>query len=249
MATKKGGALVDKRFDGVEEDAAKLIKEIKEHPSSWDDAYRAALAKNLFCKFVHDAALEDVLCQLVAERINAEFRFEGDDELSIEWYQEEDEKRRNELIFAQDACCNEIEQSKESLEQATERSKAAKAAIDEGNSRLRFLARELKRPFVSPLAPAPSRQRELPIGDGEEWRAVPLAEVLAGDMALKAAVLEKLGNINLGKYAEEAQKSGVGDKPKKLTRKQWDRVEALVQEWHAKQNDFSREDDEECDEE
>ena len=145
--------------------------------------------------------------------------------------------RTLELIEAQQETCQEIEQAKESLEAANDRKKACQSAIDEWHSRLRNLAKELKKPYVYPLPPAPSRQRELPLGDGEEWRLVPLSEVLKDEVAIKATVLEKLGNITLGKYAEEAQKFGLGDKPKKLTRKQWDKVEAIVQRWHEEQHE------------
>jgi hypothetical protein len=102
---------------------------------------------------------------------------------------------------------------------------------------LRLLARELRKPFVFNLPSPPSRQRELPLADGEEWRSVKLAEAIAGDVPLKSVVLEKLGDITLGKYAEEVRQFGLGDKPKKLTRKQWDKVEAAVQDWHAQQAD------------
>ena len=65
---------------------------------------------------------------------------------------------------------------------------------------------------------------------------MPLSEVLTGrDAALKAVALEKLGAVTLGQYADLAQQFGTGEKPKKLTRKQWDRIEAIVQEWHAEQ--------------
>lgn len=219
---------INKEVNGF---AQELIKAIKTHESSWDDSYRQALARNLYCKWMGEKR-EDVVAQLVAEAINREFGFAGDQEISVEWFETQATIRRDELITAQETCCNEIERSKESLETATERKKAAQAAIDEGNSRLRWLARELKKPFISELPPAPNRQRELPLGDGEEWRAVPLADVLVSDLALKATVIEKLGNINLGQYAEAARTYGMIEKPKKLTRKQWDRVEAIVQKWH-----------------
>jgi hypothetical protein len=44
--------------------------------------------------------------------------------------------------------------------------------------------------------------------------------------------MEKLGNVTLEKYAELAERHGQGDKPKKLTRKQWDKIEAHVQAFH-----------------
>jgi hypothetical protein len=175
------------------------------------------------------------LAQSVARAVSEEFGYEDDDEITVEWCDDQAESRRNELIESQDACCNEIEEEKASLEAATERAKSAKASIEEAHSRLRFLSRELRKPFVFPLPTPPSRQRELPLGDGEEWRAVPLSDVLASDVALKSVAVEKLGNINLGQYAEAAASFGAGDKPKKLTRKQWDRIEAIVQEWHSLQ--------------
>ena len=195
------------------------------------------MAKHVYSKYMRESAPEDTLAQLVAERINEEFELAGDDELSVEWYENESTTRTLELIEAQQETCQEIEQAKESLEAANDRKKACQSAIDEWHSRLRNLAKELKKPYVYPLPPDPSRQRELPLGDGEEWRLVPLSEVLKDEVAIKATVLEKLGNITLGKYAEEAQKFGLGDKPKKLTRKQWDKVEAIVQRWHEEQHE------------
>lgn len=221
----------------VDEDAEKLITAIRSNEGTFDDVFRASIAKHLFSKYMRDDAPEDTLAQLVAERINEEFDFTGEAELSVEWYETESDARMVGLIESQQETCQEIDQAKESLEAANDRKKACQSAIDEGHSRLRNLAKELKKPYVYPLPPAPSRQRELPLGDGEEWRLVPLSEVLKDEAALKATVLEKLGNITLGKYAEEAQKFGLGDKPKKLTRKQWDKVEAIVQRWHEEQKD------------
>ena len=51
----------------------------------------------------------------------------------------------------------------------------------------------------------PSRQREIVFADGEEWRAVPLAEVLKDDRPSKLLPMEKLGNVTLEKYAELAE--------------------------------------------
>ena len=228
---------VEHHLSDVEADADRLIHQIKTHEGSFDDVFRAAMAKHVYSKYMRESAPEDTLAQLVAERINEEFELAGDDELSVEWYENESTTRTLELIEAQQETCQEIEQAKESLEAANDRKKACQSAIDEWHSRLRNLAKELKKPYVYPLPPDPSRQRELPLGDGEEWRLVPLSEVLKDEVAIKATVLEKLGNITLGKYAEEAQKFGLGDKPKKLTRKQWDKVEAIVQRWHEEQHE------------
>lgn len=233
----------------LDDDAKKLITAIRSNEGSFDDVFRASLAKHLYSRYMRDDAPEDTLAQLVAERINEEFEFTGEAELSVEWYETESDARMVGLIESQQETCQEIEQAKESLEAANDRKKACQSAIDEGHSRLRNLAKELKKPYVYPLPPAPSRQRELPLGDGEEWRLVPLAEVLKDEAALKATVLEKLGNITLGKYVEEAQKFGLGDKPKKLTRKQWDKVEASVQKWHEDQAEKEKDDEDDGDEE
>ena len=214
--------------------ADEIIKAIKSHESSWDEAFRLALIRNQFCKWI-GAGRDSELVDQVAAAINAEFKLPDDECVDATWYETLAEERREELIVSQDACCDEIEANKGSLEAATERAKSAKAAIEEGHSRLRFLSRELRKPYVFPLPSAPSRQRELPMADGEEWRAVPLAEVLAGDVVLRAIAGEKLGQINLGQYCAAIAEFGEGDKPKKLTRKQWDRIEAIVQEWHSLQ--------------
>lgn len=216
----------------AKEHAAELVKSIKLHEASWDDAFRNGLARNKWSQWMsaeRDEGLASQVCTLVNEELGESI----DEPLSLEWYDAESTARRSELIAAQEACCDEIEQAKASLEAANERKKAAQASVDEGNSRLRYLARELNKPFIYQLPPEPSRQMELQLNDGEEWRAVPLAEVLSGDVTLRAVAVEKLGNITLGQYVEAVAKFGTGDKPKKLTRKQWDRVEEAVQEWHA----------------
>lgn len=218
--------------NAAKQHAEELEKAIRLHESSWDDNFRSGLARHKWSQWLsigRDESLASSVCTL----LNFALGDAIDEPLSLEWYDTESDKRRTELIEAQDACVKELDEAKASLEAASERKKAAQAAIDEGHSRLRRLARDLKCPFVYQLPPEPSKQRELPLGDGEEWRAVPLSEALSGDVALRSTVLEKLGNVTLGQYADLAQKFGVGDKPKKLTRKQWDRVEECVQEWHA----------------
>ena len=216
--------------------AEELVKRIKTHESSWDPAFRYSLARHEWSKWLA-AGRDETMALHVELKINEALGYTYGSEfepLEYGWWVDESEQRRVELIDQQEATCNEIELAKDCLEAANERKKSAQAAIDEGNSRLRFLARELKKPFVPPLPLAPARQRELPLGDGEEWRVVPLADVLTGkDATMKAVALEKLGAVTLGQYAEMAEKWGRGDKPKKLTRKQWDRIEAIVQDWHA----------------
>jgi len=213
--------------------AEELEKSIRLHESSWDDNFRSGLARHKWSQWM-SAERDPALALSVCDHLNELLGTSIDEPLSVKWYEEESDRRRSELIESQDSCVMELDEAKASLEAASERKKAAQAAIDEGHSRLRSLARELKRPFVYQLPPEPSRQRELPLADGEEWRAVPLSEALS-DVALRATVLEKLGNVTLGQYADLALKFGTGDKPKKLTRKQWDRVEECVQKWHASQ--------------
>lgn len=217
--------------------AARLIDEIKAADGAWDVDYRVALVKNKYSKWMGEAAREVGLANAVGVLLNSEFGLEQADWVGVAWFEERTHTRQIDLIDQQERATNDIDEAKAALESANEAKKAAQATIDTEHSRLRNLARELKKPFVSPLPLVPSRQRELPLGDGEEWRAVPLSEVLKDDVALKSTVLEKLGDINLGQYADEAQKFGVGDKPKKLTRKQWDRVEEAVQDWHAQRAD------------
>lgn len=215
--------------------ADEIVKAIKSHDAAWDEAYRLALTRNHLSRWYGEGRDEE-LAEKVAALVNEALGYAGtDDEVTIVWLDDQAESRRRELMESQETCVDEIELAKASLESANERSKSAKSAIDEGHSRLRLLARELRKPYVFNLPSPPSRQRELPLADGEEWRSVKLAEALAGDVPLKSVVLEKLGDITLGKYAEEVRQFGLGDKPKKLTRKQWDKVEAAVQDWHAQQ--------------
>lgn len=224
--------------------ADEIVKEIKAHDAAWDEDYRLALTRNKLSRWLGEGRTTEV-AESVFEAVCEQLGYLGtDNSVTVEWVEEQADIRRNDLIQAQQDCVGEIELAKESLEAANERKKAAQATIDEGHSRLRLLARELRKPYVFTLPSPPSRQRELPLADGEEWRSVKLAEVLADDVTLKSVVLEKLGDITLGKYAEEVQKFGVGDKPKKLTRKQWDKVESAVQDWHASQADGEGDEDE-----
>lgn len=212
---------------------AEMKKAIDSNEHCWDAAYRLAYARNQFSIWFgqgRDAAL----AVAVANGLNAMLELSDPaDVLSTAWYVESHLKRRNELIELQTLVCDDIDAAKARLEAATEAKKSSQATIDESTSRLRNLSRQLNAPYVHPLPPPPQRQQELPIIDGEEWRAVPMSEVLKGDIGLKSVVAEKLGEINLGQYCDMALKFGQGEKPKKLTRKQWDRVEELVQAFHA----------------
>lgn len=221
----------------VSDHAHQIAEAVRSHDAAWDESYRIALTRNQLTRWYGEGR-DPELARRVAERVNEQLGYAGgDDEVTIDWIEDQAEQRRRELMESQEECVDEIELAKASLESANERAKSAKSAIDEGHSRLRLLARELRKPYVFNLPSPPSRQRELPLADGEEWRSVKLAEALAGDVPLKSVVLEKLGDITLGKYAEEVRQFGMGDKPKKLTRKQWDKVEAAVQQWHADQAD------------
>lgn len=214
----------------------RIVHEINGDAHAWSADYKAALVRNKWSRWLGGKPPEDV-AESVTERLNAIY-FADDaahDELSVDAWQEECDERIDDLIEQQEKLCNQIDFAKQSHESATERAKAAKAELEECHSRLRSVARELKKPFVYALPAPPDRQRSLLVDDGEEWRLVKLADVLADDVALQAVARNKLGDITLGDYAEQATKFGVGDKPKKLTRKQWDAIEERVQDWHANQ--------------
>lgn len=213
--------------------ADELIKRVEARDGAWDEEYRAALAKHFYCQWMGEPR-DVMLATQVGTEICKKFEIPYD-ECGYHWWEQASDERTSELIAAQGTLVNEIDEAKNRLESLQESVKSAKAQIDEGHTRLRTLARELEKPYSYPLPPVPNRQRELPLADGEEWRTVPLADVLEDDIALKSVVMNKLGHITLGEYAKLAQDLGVGDKPKKLTRKQWDRVEEIVQDWHASQ--------------
>lgn len=211
-----------------------LIKQVESRNGAWDQEYREALAKHFYCQWMGCGEREISLATQVGARLCEKFEIHVDD-LGYYWWEHASKARTAELIVAQGEQVSEIDEAKNRLESLQESVKSAKAQIDEGHTRLRTLARELEKPYSYPLPPVPNRQRELPLADGEEWRTVPLADVLENDIALKSVVMNKLGNITLGEYTEAIQAYGMGDKPKKLTRKQWDRVEEIVQDWHASQ--------------
>lgn len=230
--------MAGKNKDKTDGHATRLIDEIKAAEGAWDDNFRIALVKNRYSKFLGEAPRELDLAAAVADALNVAFDLEGADIVSPGWFEKRHRERQIELIDDQERATNDIDDAKSALEAANEAKKAAQATIDTEHSRLRNLARELKKPYVFPLPMVPSRQRELPMADGEEWRAVLLADVLTGrDAAMKAVALEKLGNVTLGDYSDLAAKFSVGEKPQKMTRKQWDRVEKIVQQWHAEQAD------------
>lgn len=211
--------------------ADELLKKVREHEGAFDHDFAIALAQRLYAQWM-GTDRDGCLAVEVAEIIRKELGI-VDDELSLGWYLTHCEDHQHELIDQQEALVNEIDDDKAKMESHQEIVKSLKAGIDENHTRLRQLARSLKTPWVPPLPPTPSRQREIEFADGEEWRAVPLSEVLSSDPGLKAIAMEKLGNVTLEKYCELAQKYAVGDKPKKLTRKQWDRIEEAVQDFHA----------------
>lgn len=211
--------------------AEELLKKVRDHEGSFDEDFRLALAQHCFARWLGDPR-EPGLADDVAVIMRAEIGCR-DDELSVDWWTANSDDHQSELIDQQEGIVNEIDENKAKLESHQEIVKSLKASIDEDHTRLRQLARSLKSPWVPQLPITPSRQREIVFADGEEWRAVPLAEVLKDDAALKAIAMEKLGNVTLEKYAELAERHGQGDKPKKLTRKQWDKIEAHVQAFHA----------------
>ncbi len=228
--------------------ADRLIDEIKAAEGAWDETYRIALVKNRYSKFMGEAPRDVALAAAVADALNEAFELDAADLVGPVWYERNTHDRQMELIDAQERATNDIDEAKNALEAAQEAKKSAQATIDTEHSRLRNLARELKKPFVYPLPLVPNRQRELPLADGEEWRAVLLADVLTGrDAAMKGVALEKLGNVTLGDYADLAQKYATGEKPQKLTRKQWDKIEAHVQDWHAEQAEQQEREQDEAD--
>ena len=210
--------------------AEELEKKIYEHEGAFDESFRLCLAQRLYAQWMGDAR-EWMLAVDVAMLLRAEIGCR-DDELSVDWWTANSEDHQSELIDQQESIVNEIDENKAKLESHQEIVKSLKASIDEDHTRLRQLARALKSPWVPQLPMTPSRQREIVFADGEEWRAVPLAEVLKDDPSLKSVAMENLGNVTLEKYAELAERHGQGDKPKKLTRKQWDKIEERVQAFH-----------------
>lgn len=232
MARKNEELEFQAQVDGV---VKRICDSVANDANCWHAEYKLAKLKHEWSKWI---GLEPETEEAIAVTTELNIRF-GDDEtgliLSLVEWNDENDQRRQDLIDQQERLCDEIDDAKSRHESASEQVKAAKARVDECHSRLRSVARELKRPFVYTLPPAPDRQRSLLVDDGEEWRLVKLSEVLADHSTLKAVALDKLGDVNLGEFAEESAKWATIDKPKKLTRKQWDDIGEIVQDWHAQQ--------------
>lgn len=231
MARKNEATDFGQQVDAI---VKRIVDAVDADANCWNAEFKVAKLKHEWSKWIAtDPGGEEAV--VVTSKLNIEF---GNDDtgpvLSLVEWREDNEQRREDLIDQQERLCDEIDEAKARHESANEQVKAAKARVDECHSRLRSVARELRKPFVYTLPQAPDRQRSF-IDDGEEWRLVKLADVLNDNAALKAVALQKLGDITLGEFAEEAAKWATVDKPKKLTRKQWDDIGEIVQEWHAQQ--------------
>lgn len=207
-----------------------IIERINQNSASWDADFREALAKREFCKWMAIGGRSKVEATQLAAAICDECRIE-DGAISLEWYEKMQEEHIQECRQNQGVASQQIDHLRLQVESAGERHKALKSDLVEAQSYLQQLARAFSEPLIPDLPPAPNRQLEIVV-EGEEWRLVPLADVLSDTPKMKAVALEKLGNITLGAYADLAVKWANAGKPQKITTKQFDAIEASVQRWH-----------------
>lgn len=208
-----------------------MIERIKSNSGYWHGEYRLALAQREFCRWMAEGGRSRDEAGKLAGALCDECELEAD-AVTLEWYERLQEEHIRECRKNQGDAEQKIDHLRLQVESTSEKAKAAKSELTEAQSYLQQLARAFSEPMVPQLPPLPDRQLQIAM-DGEEWRLVPLAEVLNESPKLKAVALEKLGNINLGAYADLAKKWADAGKPQKITTKQFEQIEAVVQAWHA----------------
>lgn len=218
-----------------------IIERIKSNSGYWHGEYRLALAQREFCRWMAEGGRNRDEAAKLAGALCDECELEAD-AVTLEWYERLQEEHIRECRKNQGEAAKNIDHLRLQVEATSERAKAAKSELTEAQSYLQQLARAFSEPMVPQLPPLPDRQLQIAM-DGEEWRLVPLAEVLADSPKLKAVALEKLGNINLGAYADLAAKWVAAGKPQKITAKQFEQIESVVQAWHADNAEDADEED------
>lgn len=208
-----------------------IVERIKGNSGYWNAEYRLALVQREFCRWMAEGGRSRDEASLFAGALCDGCELEAD-AVTLEWYERLQEDHIRECRKNQGEAAQKIDHLRLLFVATSEKAKAAKSELTEAQSYLQQLARAFSEPLIPQLPPLPDRQQRLAI-DGEEWRLVPLAEVLASDAKLKALSLDRLGNITLGDYAEKAAQWAAAGKPQKITAKQFGQIEAVVQAWHA----------------
>ena len=207
-----------------------IVERIKSNSGYWNGEYRLALAQREFCRWMAEGGRSRDEAGKLAGALCDECELEAD-AVTLEWYERLQEEHIRDCRKNQGEAAQKIDHLRLQVEATSEKAKAAKSELTEAQSYLQQLARAFSEPMVPALPALPDRQMQIAM-DGEEWRLVPLAEVLNESPKLKAVALEKLGNINLGAYADLAKKWANAGKPSKITAKQFEQIEAVVQAWH-----------------
>lgn len=212
-----------------------MIERIKSNSGYWHGEYRLALAQREFCRWMAEGGRSRDEAGKLAGALCDECELEAD-AVTLEWYERLQEEHIRDCRKNQGDAAHRIDHLRLQVEATSERAKAAKSELTEAQSYLQQLARAFSEPLIPALPALPDRQMQIAL-DGEEWRLVPLAEVLNESPKLKAVALEKLGNINLGAYADLAKKWADAGKPQKITAKQFEQIESVVQKWHQENDE------------
>lgn len=214
----------------------RLADSINSNESSWDEGYRIALAQRRFAEACanHPEDITDDDAEMICEECGL-----PTDCISIEWYRALQEAHVAECRKALGEGSETIQTLRLQVQSQADKLKALKGTLEEAQERLRELSEIISHPKIPDLPPIPNRQREFAM-DGEEWRLVPMNEVLKDKPKLRAVVEKKLGNITLGAWADKCarwQEKGGHE----VTIKQFEAITEEVERWHAANSDEAEE--------
>lgn len=209
---------------------------INSNESSWDETYRIALARRKFAELCanHPDDVTDEDAAAIMDECNL-----PEECISLKWYEKLQADHVAECRKALGDGSEHIQTLRLQVQSQADRLKALKGTLEEAQERLRELSEIISHPKIPDLPPIPNRQREFAM-DGEEWRLVPMNEVLKDKPKLRAVVEKKLGNITLGAWADKCarwQEKGGHE----VTIKQFEAITEEVERWHAANSDDTEE--------
>ena len=206
-----------------------IIDRINQHSAAWDESFRIALARREFAKLASDHP--ELATDKTAKQIVKGCKL-PDDVISVAWHEELQDRHVAECRERSGKAAHEIERLTLQVQSVGDHLKSLKSSLVERTASLCELATIISQPLIPELPPLPNRQRELLTVDGEEWRLVPMADVLQDYPKSKAVVANKLGAITLGGWADRCAKwSQHGGH--EVTLRQFAAIDEVVAAWHA----------------